>query len=158
LSSFQIHGQDGLAGTETTILTLRDPVVNRYFQESQQEDRKAIFGIASACKKLKQEGEGRKLNIAATGSLTNIGKYRYHSWLYLVLTICSAIFIKVFPELLEQVEQIVFMGGAVGGVGNRGAMSEFNMILDPEAAQIVIDAPVKTVMIVSNFMYQNEFR
>ncbi|KAI5993631.1 Inosine/uridine-preferring nucleoside hydrolase domain-containing protein [Pisolithus albus] len=51
--------------------------------------------------------------------------------------------------LLEAVEQFVFMGGGIG-LGNVTPAAEFNIACDPEAAQIVLDCPVKTVMVPLN--------
>jgi len=73
-----------------------------------------------------------KVSIVSCGPMTNL-----------------ALFISVYPELLYCVEEIVFMGGGVG-IGNRGAVAEFNVLCDPEAAQIVLNAPVKKTMIPIN--------
>ncbi|KAJ7591524.1 uridine nucleosidase [Mycena floridula] len=75
---------------------------------------------------------GSKGTIVACGPLTNI-----------------ALFISLHPELLQNVTAVVLMGGAVG-IGNRGAVSEYNILCDPHAAQIVFNAPVKTVMVPIN--------
>lgn len=60
-----------------------------------------------------------KTTIVAIGPLTNI-----------------AMFIRMYPELLDKVEEIVMMGGGLGR-GNKGVLSEFNIAVDPEAAKIV---------------------
>jgi len=62
---------------------------------------------------------GRKVTIVATGAQTNI-----------------ALFIRMFPDVVNNVEKIVFMGGAIG-LGNTGVAAEFNIEIDPEAAFIV---------------------
>jgi len=75
---------------------------------------------------------GEKLDLVATGSLTNI-----------------ALFSKVFPQmLLDKVERIVLMGGAEGR-GNKTAVAESNILCDAHAASIVLDLDVPVVMCVS---------
>jgi len=60
-----------------------------------------------------------------------------------------ALFFSVYPDLIDGVQEICFMGGGVGQ-GNRGAVAEFNILCDPEAAQIVLDVPLKKTMIPIN--------
>jgi purine nucleosidase len=43
------------------------------------------------------------------------------------------------PEILEYVEEIVIMGGAMREGGNRTPSAEFNIIVDPHAADIVLN-------------------
>lgn len=69
-----------------------------------------------------------KTTIMAIGPLTNI-----------------AMLIKMYPEVKEKIERIVFMGGSLTR-GNHGVMSEFNVNVDPEAAYIVIHSGIKIVM------------
>ncbi|MFD0897012.1 pyrimidine-specific ribonucleoside hydrolase RihA [Loigolactobacillus binensis] len=57
----------------------------------------------------------------------------------------AALFLSVHPELKVKIDQIVFMGGAMG-LGNWTPQVEFNMFVDPEAAKIVIDAGIPLVM------------
>lgn len=51
------------------------------------------------------------------------------------------------PDIIEKVQEIVLMGGAYFEVGNITPAAEFNIYVDPEAAEIVFkaDAPI-TVM------------
>ena len=49
------------------------------------------------------------------------------------------------PELKDKISEIVLMGGALNG-GNINKYAEFNIWHDPEAAKIVFDSGVKTVM------------
>jgi len=49
------------------------------------------------------------------------------------------------PEVRAGIERIVFMGGAIG-MGNASAASEFNVRQDPEAADIVVQSGIPTLM------------
>ena len=40
-----------------------------------------------------------------------------------------AVLLTVHPELIECIEEIVFMGGGVG-IGNRSAVAEYNILCD----------------------------
>lgn len=50
-----------------------------------------------------------------------------------------ALFIHLYPQDLEKIEQVVVMGGSLGR-GNYGVLSEFNFAADPEAAKMVFDS------------------
>lgn len=54
-------------------------------------------------------------------------------------TIAAALLIE--PDLLTKFTQVVSMGGAFDGIGNCNAVGEFNIWVDPEAAQIFCNAP-----------------
>lgn len=69
-----------------------------------------------------------KVTLIATGPLTNI-----------------AIFLLSHPELKEKIELISFMGGACFG-GNITPHAEFNIYVDPEAADIVMQSGVPLAM------------
>jgi len=71
----------------------------------------------------------QKVHLVATGNLTNI-----------------AVLLKAFPEVKENIEQIVFMGGAIN-FGNVSPAAEANIFNDPEAAEIVCDCGLKVVMV-----------
>ena len=49
------------------------------------------------------------------------------------------------PEVKANIQRIVFMGGAIGS-GNASASAEFNVRQDPEAADIVIQSGIPTLM------------
>lgn len=68
------------------------------------------------------------VTIAAIGPLTNI-----------------ALLLKMYPEVKENIDEIVFMGGSLTR-GNKTVMGEFNIATDPEAAKIVFASGVKLVM------------
>jgi inosine-uridine nucleoside N-ribohydrolase len=51
------------------------------------------------------------------------------------------------PKTMRLVKQIVSMGGAIETAGNKNRVAEFNIFVDPEAADIVVRFPVPKVMI-----------
>lgn len=126
-SDSEIHGEDGLGGVEG-LPTLDEPAVKE--RVNLDGRRSAVEGMAKAIKN--SYLNGAKVSIATTGPMTNL-----------------ALFITLHPELCEAIEEIVFMGGGVG-IGNRSAVAEYNILCDPEAAQIVLDCPVKKTMIPLN--------
>ncbi|MGY5338589.1 pyrimidine-specific ribonucleoside hydrolase RihA [Levilactobacillus spicheri] len=65
----------------------------------------------------------------------------------------AALFLRVYPELKEKIEQIVYMGGAMG-LGNWTPSVEFNIHVDPEAAKIVMNAGIPLVMAPLNVTHQ----
>src|SRR5699024_1519659 len=54
-----------------------------------------------------------------------------------------ALLLRTHPEVLSNLERLLFMGGSTG-TGNATALAEFNVWHDPEAAAIVVgsDLPV----------------
>ncbi|KAK7470335.1 Uridine nucleosidase 1 [Stygiomarasmius scandens] len=131
-----IHGLDGLGGVEG-LPAVDDPVVlNRIAKDSEGHNIRALEGMHKHIKDTWKNGTGSKVSIISTGPMTNI-----------------ALFVTVYPELLDAVEQFVFMGGGVG-LGNMNPAAEFNIMCDPHAAQIVLDANVPTVMVPINVTHQ----
>ncbi|OBZ70509.1 Inosine-uridine-preferring nucleoside hydrolase [Grifola frondosa] len=126
----EIHGLDGLGGVEG--LPSADSKGVRTRLETNGRLVHAIEGMAKAIRDTWNDGKGSKVTVVSSGPLTNI-----------------ALFASVYTELLVGIEEFVFMGGGVG-VGNRSASAEFNILCDPEAAQIVLDVPVKKTMIPLN--------
>ena len=51
------------------------------------------------------------------------------------------------PNLPRLIKELVIMGGAIRVPGNKNRVSEFNIFVDPEAADIVFRAPVKKTLI-----------
>lgn len=62
------------------------------------------------------------------------------------LTNIATAFLKA-PDVVARVQQIVLMGGAYFEVGNITPAAEFNIYVDPEAAQIVFRAGVPLVVL-----------
>jgi len=124
----QIHGRDGLGGVEG-LPASTDETLRARLETGRQV--RALDAVSTA---VRQAGDsGIKVTIATCGPLTNL-----------------ALFICVYPDLLECIERIVFMGGGVG-MGNRSSTSgmknssgqyyilkvwltiEFNVLCDREA-------------------------
>ena len=61
------------------------------------------------------------------------------------LTNIAAAFLKA-PDIVDRVGQIVLMGGAYFEVGNITPTAEFNIYVDPEAAEIVLKSGVDLVV------------
>ncbi|WP_328360698.1 nucleoside hydrolase [Streptomyces sp. NBC_00445] len=70
----------------------------------------------------------RRVTLVPTAPLTNI-----------------ALLLRTHPEVVHNIERIVFMGGAVA-TGNATPVAEFNVWHDPEAAAILLTAGVPITM------------
>jgi non-specific riboncleoside hydrolase len=86
----------------------------------------AEHAVNAIYKTLRESEE--KITLVPIGPLTNI-----------------AVFLRMYPDAKEKVEEIVLMGGRITR-GNKGVMSEFNMAFDPEAARIVFESGLPVVM------------
>ena len=75
------------------------------------------------------EDSEEKVTLIATGPLTNI-----------------ALFLRRYPELKDKIERISLMGGSVG-FGNITPAAEFNIFIDPEAADIVFKSEIPISMV-----------
>ncbi|MCC7428097.1 MAG: nucleoside hydrolase [Alphaproteobacteria bacterium] len=82
-------------------------------------------------------GEGRGLTLCTLGPLTNVALALRHS-----------------PDIASGIARIVMMGGAFGVGGNRSPTSEFNVLADPHAAEIVFGAGVPIVMAPLDLTFQ----
>lgn len=85
-------------------------------------DVQPMTAIELMAKTVKESKE--KITLVVTGPMTN-----------------AAIFLRVYPELKNRIERIVFMGGAMG-LGNWTPSVEFNIYVDPEAAKIVLNSGI----------------
>ncbi len=72
-----------------------------------------------------RQAKPQSITLVPTGPLTNIGKA-----------------IETDPSILQAVDRIVLMGGAMREGGNFSPSAEFNMLVDPEAAKIVFNCGV----------------
>lgn len=74
------------------------------------------------------EKSEEKVTIIALGPLTNV-----------------AMLLNTYPHLKEKIEKISLMGGAIRG-GNKTPAAEFNIYVDPEAADYVFRSGLEIVM------------
>lgn len=72
-----------------------------------------------------------ELDVLTLGPLTNL-----------------AIASNVRPEIVQQIRRVIVMGGAFFVPGNVTEYSEFNVFVDPDAAQLVVDAGFRDITIV----------
>ena len=81
-------------------------------------------------------GSAEPVTLIATGPLTNV-----------------ALLLRRHPEVMPRVRRIVFMGGSTER-GNTTPYGEFNIVTDPEAADIVLRSGLPTTMIGLNVTHQ----
>jgi len=80
--------------------------------------------------------EPGEITLVPTGALTNI-----------------AMAVRKEPRIVSRVKQVVLMGGGVN-VGNWSATSEFNIVIDPEAAHIVFNESWPLTMVGLDLTHQ----
>ncbi len=76
------------------------------------------------------KGNPDRITLITLGPLTNIAKA-----------------ILKDRRTMMKLRQIVIMGGAIRAPGNKNRVAEFNMFVDPEAADVVLGLPVKKTLI-----------
>lgn len=76
------------------------------------------------------------VTIVATGPLTNV-----------------ALFMKQYPDLVDSLRQVVWMGGSTGR-GNVSAYAEFNAWTDPESIAVVLESGIDFTMVGLNISHQ----
>ena len=113
----EIHGATGLDG----------PDLSAHGGEDDEDGAPhALPAVVQMHAALREAGQNATL--VCTGALTN-----------------AALLLSVYPELAATL-RVVFMGGAVRG-GNTGAVAEFNIQLDPEAAAVVLSSGAHVTMV-----------
>lgn len=91
--------------------------------DKEKSDTHAVDFIGSAIMESKE-----KVTIGVLGPMTNIAKSLIE-----------------YPDIVKNIEKIVFMGGSAIG-GNTTPVAEFNIFVDPQAAKIVLDSGVPLAM------------
>ncbi|GAM26742.1 hypothetical protein SAMD00019534_099170 [Acytostelium subglobosum LB1] len=113
----EIHGETGLDSSIVLDVETKQPL-----------QKNAIVHMADTIKST-YATHNSKTTIIATACLTNV-----------------ALLFSVFPEVIELVESVTLLGGAMT-TGNMTPVAEFNILVDPEAAKMVFDSGVKVVMV-----------
>ncbi|MFP7495163.1 nucleoside hydrolase [Terribacillus saccharophilus] len=111
----QPHYEHKVHGTDGIGGALQDVVSHREVAEGNAAD----FMIEQV---MKNPGD---VTIVCTGPLTNL-----------------AVAIMRNPSIVSNVKEVIYMGGAINGIGNVTPVAEFNTYADPEAASIVLDAGI----------------
>ena len=92
--------------------------------EYKVEEQNAIDFIVDTCK-----ASTDQIYLCPTGPLTNI-----------------ALSLQKDPSIKEKIKEIVFMGGAAMCLGNTTPSAEFNIYVDPHAANIVLNSGIPLTM------------
>ncbi|CAO3618772.1 unnamed protein product [Cunninghamella echinulata] len=116
----EIHGDSGL----DTPINQSNILDTYYAPELIVRDHKAVIHLAQLLSTLDEP-----IHLIATGPLTNY-----------------ALLLTLYPELHSKIKRIIFMGGSIG-VGNISPAAEFNILVDSEAASIVIQSGVPITMV-----------
>ena len=80
--------------------------------------------------------------------ITTIDKYPGE--ITLIMTAPQTNFAKALtkrPDLGKKLKEIIFMGGVAEGRGNESPRAEFNMAIDPEAAEKILSSGAKITMV-----------
>ncbi len=85
-----------------------------------------LHAVVLIAKLIRESSE--PVTLVATGPLTNV-----------------ALFLKMYPDLKDRIKEIVFMGGSASR-GNRTPYAEFNIWMDPEAADVVLRSGLALTM------------
>src|SRR5919199_1443825 len=117
------HHNDGLGG----VTHLRHPDGSPCYPIPEQPaaHRQAVQRLLQVVQRY-----GGDLTMIALGPLTNIARA-----------------IQLAPALMQQLGRLVIMGGAIGVPGNISPVAEFNIFVDPHAADIVLRAGLPITLV-----------
>jgi inosine-uridine nucleoside N-ribohydrolase len=117
------HGGDGLGG----VTALRHADGSPYYPTPEQPParRQAVQRLLQLV-----QHHGRDLTVIALGPLTNVARA-----------------IQLSPTTMQQLGCLVIMGGAIGVPGNISLVAEFNIFVDPHAADVVFHAGLPITLV-----------
>ncbi len=116
----EVHGIDGLGGLHSL---MDETGILRYARPATSPDP------TPAAQLLPRIADG-DVTLVAIGPLTNVAKA-----------------ILSDPERMRRYERIIIMGGAFRTYGNTTATSEFNIYVDPHAAQVVVESGIPLIFV-----------
>jgi purine nucleosidase len=111
----EVHGIDGIGGAANALGVDGLPL---YPPSAPLEPEDAVEAILSRVQQ--RPGE---ITLITLGPLTNIAHALWQA-----------------PEVMRGIREIVIMGGVFREAGNTGPVAEFNIFVDPAAAQVVCDS------------------
>ena len=117
-----VHGSDGLGGMSRLRTSTGAP---RFPVAAPRAERDGAGRLAALARR-----RGRALSVVALGPLTNV-----------------AAAIRRDPEAMQRIRRLVIMGGVVRGPGNVTPCAEFNVFIDPDAAQEVIASGIPITLV-----------
>jgi len=117
------HGDDGLGGVTT--LRHADGSLAYPVPEQPAAQRQAVQRLLQLVQRY-----GRDLTVIALGPLTNVARA-----------------IQLSPATMQQLGRLVIMGGAIGVPGNVSPVAEFNIFVDPHAADVVFRAGLPITLV-----------
>ncbi|HEY3413343.1 MAG TPA: nucleoside hydrolase [Armatimonadota bacterium] len=123
LHAIEVHGPDGLGGTST----IPDPSGALLYPERPVPLHPLPAHRFMLDAAVQAPGE---ITLVAIGPLTNV-----------------ALACLEDPVAFREFKEIILMGGAFHHDGNASARAEFNILVDPEAARIVLDSGVPVKMV-----------
>lgn len=118
----EIHGESGLEGTEFP------PIPEHALQYTSLLNNPTKKHFTTRMQEIIKSAP-KPVTIITTGPLTNI-----------------ALLLINYPDIDKNISKIVSMGGAMG-VGNTGPVAEFNIQVDPEAAQMVFQSKIPCFLV-----------
>jgi inosine-uridine nucleoside N-ribohydrolase len=115
LTALEVHGGDCLGG----VTRMRQPDGSRRYPEPRLglDPRDGVALILDTVGRFPDE-----VTLIATGPLTNVARAIIRN-----------------PARMRRVKEILVMGGAFRAYGNITPVAEFNLYVDPHAAQLVVD-------------------
>src|SRR5215471_874535 len=117
------HGGDGLGG----VTALRHADGSPYYPTPEQPiaRRQAVQHLLQLV-----QHYGPDLTVIALGPLTNVARA-----------------VQLSPATMRQLGSLVIMGGAIGVPGNASPVAEFNIFVDPHAADVVFRAGLPITLV-----------
>lgn len=117
----EIHGESGLGGVDWKEVDKKIEELGINLNEGEKQN---IENVADGIHNAYINSKNKKLTILVTGCHTNIAAY-----------------VQKYPDDIKSGNiNVVAMGGAIDTYGNTGPWAEFNIQIDPEAFNIVLNA------------------